>query len=102
MHFGTYTNYYSTFGENVTVSNAPPGGTGQLVDTSNTVLATAPITSTGTAVLPVGKYHLPLTASVNVCDPANNLAASTSGPISIWGGNNNTAPPTPPPSRTST
>ena len=100
MHFGTYTNYYSTFGENVTVSNAPPGGTVQLVDTSNTVFATAPITSTGTAVLPVGKYHLPLTASVNVCDSANNLVASTSGPITIWGGNKYTASPTTTPSST--
>ncbi len=86
MRFGTYTNYYSTFGENVTVTNAPPGGTAKIVDSTNTILASGPVSSTGTATLPVGKYSLPLTANIQVYDSTNTLVASTSSPATIWGG----------------
>jgi hypothetical protein len=86
MHTGTYTTYYSTFGEDVNVTNAPPGGTVKLVDSTNAVLASASVTSSGTATLPIGKFQLPLTAFVRVYDPVNDLVASTSTAMTIWGG----------------
>jgi hypothetical protein len=86
MHVGTYANYYSTFGESVTLSGAPPGGTVQIVDASNKVLATAAVGPTGTANLLVGMYALPLSANINVYDGSSALVASTPSPTTIWGG----------------
>jgi hypothetical protein len=86
MHIGTYNNYYSTLGENVSVTNAPAGGTVKIVDTSNAVLASGPVSSAGVASVPIGKYSLPLTANIKVYDSTNNLVASTSSAKTMWGG----------------
>lgn len=86
MRYSNYTYYYSTFGENVSVTNAPVGGTVSIVDSSNTVLASAPISAAGVATLPVGKYRLPLTANIDVYDSAHSLVAATPTPVTIWGG----------------
>ncbi len=64
MRFGSYLSYYANLDENVIVNNAPAGGTVRMVDSTNTVLASAPVSSTGTATLSVGKYSLPLTANI--------------------------------------
>jgi hypothetical protein len=86
MLTGTYTSYYATQGEGVTVTKAPAGGTAQIVDSSNKVLATAAVDPTGTANLMVGMYALPLRANINVYDSTNTLVASTSGLTTVWGG----------------
>jgi len=87
MRYGTFYHYYSIFGENVTVTDAPVGGTVKIVNSSNSVvLASATVPSTGTAILPVGQHRLPLTANIEVYDPLNDLVASTSSAVTIWGG----------------
>ena len=86
MRFGNYVSYYATLNENVTVTNAPAGGTVKIVDSLNNVLASAAVASSGTAILPVGKYLLPLTANIQVYDSTGNLVASTPSLVAIWGG----------------
>lgn len=83
---GTYTDYYATTGEGVRVTNGPAGGTAKILDASSNVLASAPIAANGSATLPVGKYSLPLSATIEVFDPSNSLVASTPSQVTIWGG----------------
>ena len=87
MLFGTYTNYYETANEGVTVTNAPAGGTAEIVDSSNHVLASAPVAANGSATMLVGKYPLPLSGFIKVFDHNSNQVASTSTAVSVWGGN---------------
>ena len=86
MRWSTYVYYYSTFGENVTVTGAPAGGSVKIVDSSNNVLASGPVASSGTATVPVGKYRLPLSAFIKVYDSTGTLVASTSSAVTVWGG----------------
>ena len=86
MLTGTFTDYYATAGQGVTVTNAPAGGTAELVGSSNNVLASAPIASNGTATMLIGQYALPLSAVLEVLYSNGTLAASTASPISVWGG----------------
>ena len=86
MLFGVYNNYYATTNEKVTVTNAPAGGSVQIVDSTNKILASSPVASNGTATMLVGMYALPLNAYVKVYDPSNTLVASTASQIAIWGG----------------
>ena len=86
MRWSTYVYYYSIFGENVTVTGAPAGGTVKIVDSSNTVLASGPVASSGIATVPVGKYRLPLTGFINIYDSTGTLVASTSTAVALWGG----------------
>ena len=83
---GTYTSYYATTNEGLTVTNAPVGGTAKLVDASNNVLASAPVAANGSATMPVGKYALPISGNIEVFDGSNALVASTPSPTTIWGG----------------
>jgi hypothetical protein len=85
MLTGTWTDYYATAGEGVSVNNAPPGGTAELVSTSGSVLASAPVASNGTATMLVGGHSMPLSANVEVLD-SGQVVASTSGPVTVWGG----------------
>src|SRR5438445_1059598 len=96
MRFGSFLSYYATLNENVTVTNAPAGGTVKIVDSLNNLLASAPVSSTGRATLPIGKFRLPLTANMQAYDSTNTLVASTTSPISIWGGDTYTVTPPPP------
>ena len=84
--FGVYNNYYVATNEKVTVTNAPAGGSVQIVDSTNKILASSPVASNGTATMLVGMYVLPLNAYVKVYDPSNSLVASTASQIAIWGG----------------
>jgi len=86
MRLATFANYYATASEKVTVTNGPPGGTAQIVDSTNRVLASSPVAANGTAVMLVGAYALPLTAYVKALDGTGGLFASTPGPLQIYGG----------------
>jgi hypothetical protein len=86
MRLATFANYFSTSGERVTMTNAPPGDTAQIVDAANNVLASSPVASNGTASMPVGKYAMPLNANLKVLDPSGNVVASTSSALQIFGG----------------
>jgi hypothetical protein len=92
MLTGTYTNYYAASTEGVTVTNAPAGGTAELVDASNNVLASAPVAANGSAKMLVGKYSLPVSAFIKVFDGSNNLVASTATAVSVWGGDSYAVP----------
>ena len=82
---GIYKDYYVTTDENIQVTNLPSNAARvDLTDTS-CVLASAPMTG-GAAKLDVGKYHFPLAATIKVYDSNNIIIASTSTPVSIFGG----------------
>jgi fibronectin type III domain protein len=83
---GTFTDYYATSDENIQVNNLPSNAkTVTVTDSTGTILATAPVSS-GTAKLDVGKYHLPLSATIKAYDSNNVLITSTSTPVNIFGG----------------
>jgi hypothetical protein len=86
MRYATFANFYETGSEKVTVTNAPPGGTAQIVDSSNRVLVSSPVASNGTAAMAVGMYAMPLSAYLKVLDPSLTLVASTSSALQIYGG----------------
>lgn len=99
MHYGTFLNYYATSSEKVTVINAPPGGTVKIVDSSNNILASAPVASDGIAPMLVEMYSLPLVANIKVYNSTNTLIANTSSAVNISGGDVYSATgPAPPPS----
>lgn len=101
MRHGTFFNYYATSSEKVTVTNALPGGSVQIVDSSNNTLASAPVVSDGTATMLVEMYNLPLVAHIKVYNSTNTLIANTSSAVSIFGGDVYSATgPAPPPSNT--
>src|SRR5207245_7603019 len=59
MHYATFFNYYATTNEKVTVTNAPAGGSVQIVDSTNKILADSPVASNGKATMLVGKSGFP-------------------------------------------
>ena len=83
---GIYKDYYATTVETIQVTNNPIlAATVDLVDSSNHIIASAPVTS-GTAILNIGQFHMPLSANIKVYDSNNNELASTSSPVGIFGG----------------
>src|SRR6185437_15049173 len=90
---GTFNDYYTTSGENVTVTNNPPFATTvDIVEpvsgsSQGKVLATAPVDSSGTATLSIGNYRMPLSAYIVAYDSSGIPVASTSNPVGIFGGN---------------
>ena len=88
---GTYADYYATTGETIKVSNNPisasyvdlvvPSSTG-----NGTVVATAPVDSSGTATIEVGQFDMPLGAYIKVYGALGTELASTSAPVNIFGG----------------
>ena|SRR2546425_5285748 len=87
MRNGTYTDYYATLGEDVTVSGAPPGGKVQIEDSSGGVLVSSTANDTGVATLNVGQFHLPLSGYlIRVYDTDDTLLGSTPSAVTIWGG----------------
>ncbi len=81
---GTYTDYYATTSENVTVTGAPAGGTVEIVDAG--VLSSAKVGSNGAAIVPVGSRTLPLSAVIEAFDSGGSMVASTGSAVTIWGG----------------
>ena len=83
---GTYKDYYATTGETIKVTNNPLlAATVKLVDPTGKVLASAPVNS-GTAILNIGQFHMPLAAYFKVYDTLGIQLASTSSPVNIFGG----------------
>src|SRR5438132_986910 len=66
MLFGIYNDYYATTTYGVQVQSAPAGDTAEIVDSSNSVLASATVGSGGTAVLDDGQYPLPIVGNRRV------------------------------------
>jgi hypothetical protein len=86
MSYATFYNYYAATGANVTVTDAPPGSTAEIVDASGNVLASAGVGSNGDASMPVGMYTMPLDGYVEVLGSSGVLLASTSAPVQVYGG----------------
>ena len=86
MLFSTYTDYYATQSDSITITGVPTSSIGRIVDPSGTVLASGPVDSTGTVTLNIGKFHMPLLANIEVLTLGVQTAI-TSSPVSIWGGN---------------
>ncbi len=83
---GTFTNYYATTSETVTVTNNPIlASTVDLVDPTGKVITTSPVSS-GTATFTIGQYHMPLAAYIKIYDSHGIQLASTSSPANIFGG----------------
>lgn len=86
MLYGTYKDYYSTTNETLKVTNNPSNAArADVLDASGTVLASSPV-SAGTATLSIGQYHYPMAATIKVYDSGNNVIASTSSMVNIFGG----------------
>ncbi|MGI0094713.1 MAG: fibronectin type III domain-containing protein [Nitrosotalea sp.] len=81
---GTFTDYYTTTSENVTMTNLPNNAARvDIVDSSNNVLTTTQVVNK-IASLNVGQYHFPLSGTIKVYDSNNVLITSKSS--SIYGG----------------
>jgi len=85
MHFSTYTNYYATSSNLVTVTGALSGSTAELVDASGRVLASGQVDGSGTAHLDVGMYPMPINAKVEVF-LLGLMVASTPSTVQVYGG----------------
>lgn len=85
MFFSTYTDYYATKSDTVTVKGLVPYSTAQIVGTSGSVLSTAQADGSGTAHLDIGMYDMPLAANIEDI-VLGAPVASTSGPVNIFGG----------------
>ncbi|HZS74500.1 MAG TPA: fibronectin type III domain-containing protein, partial [Candidatus Nitrosotalea sp.] len=84
MRYGTFKDYYATTDENIKITNNPSGAaTVSLVDSSGNTLASSSVTA-GSATLDVGKYHFPISGTLNVYDSSNNVIASSAE--NIYGG----------------
>ena len=84
MHYGIYSDYYVTANEKIKVTNNPSNAVSvKVLDSSNKVLASSSVVS-GTATLGVGKYHFPLSGTINVYDSSGSIIASS--PASMYGG----------------
>lgn len=88
---GTYRDYYSATDENMKVTNNPVGASyvDLVVPSSSgagTVVATAPVDSSGTATIEVGQFDMPLGAYIKVYSALGTELASTSAPVNIFGG----------------
>ena len=81
---GTFTDYYATTSENVTINNLPNNAARvDIVNSSDNVLATSQVANK-TASLTVGQYDFPLLGTIKVYDSSNALITSKSS--SIYGG----------------
>lgn len=85
MFTGTFQNFYLASSDSITVTGMPSGSTAQIVTPSGQVLASAPANS-GTATLEIAQYDMPLVANIQVTSLLGLSVASTSSPVSIWGG----------------
>lgn len=93
--YGKFKDYYSAGGENITVINAPIGGSAKIVETapSGVVLEYAPIDQQGVANLNIGQYDFPLTAQIQILDSKNKIVTSTAPNTALYGGDVYSASP---------
>jgi hypothetical protein len=85
MYTGSFQDFYLTSSDSITVTGMPSGSTAQIVSPSGQVLASAK-ESSGTATLEVAQYDMPIVANIQVTSVLGLSIASTSSPVSIWGG----------------
>src|SRR2546428_580522 len=87
-YIGTFTDYYATTSDSIKVINAQAGSIVKVINaTSGSTLASSTTDSSGTALVDVGKYHMPINANVVVFDSTGtNLLDSTATPASVYGG----------------
>ena len=85
---GTFSDYYATSSDAVTVLNAQQGSIVKVVDASSgAVLASSIADSNNQAKMNVGMYHMPINANVQVFDSSgSSLLASTASPVGMYGG----------------
>lgn len=88
MFTGSFTDYYATTSDKIKVTGAVVGSFVKVVDAiSGSVLASSVADTTGVAFLDVGRYHMPINASVVVYDSTGNVVlASTKQSPGIYGG----------------
>ena len=85
--YGTFKDYYSTSGENVSIINAPVNGSVKIIETkSKKVLADGVAGTDGIASINIGQYHFPLNAQIQVYNSDNNLVTSTPSNVNLFGG----------------
>ena len=83
--YGIFSDYYITVDSNIQVNNLPPSVESVvLLDSSNTEIASG-IVENGVAVVDIGKFSYPLTATIRAMDQDGPIA-STSSPVEIFGG----------------
>ena len=82
MLYSTYTDYYATVSNAVTVNNVPSGDTAEIVSGTQVLVSGTP--SSGTVSLNVAKYDLPLSATLEVL--SGSTVVATTGTTSIWAG----------------
>jgi hypothetical protein len=85
MFTGTFQDFYLTSSDSLMVTGMPSGSTAQIVSSSGQVLASS-AASSGTATLEIAQYNMPLVANIQVTSALGVQIASTSSPVSIWGG----------------
>jgi hypothetical protein len=86
MRYGLFNDYYSAYGEDLKLINAPTGGYVKIIGKSNELLASASINNAGVADLNIIKYSFPLNGMIRVYDSTNKIIASTPNTVSIFGG----------------
>src|SRR5205085_4528754 len=85
--YSSYKDFYATTTSSITVQNAPHSGKVNVVSSDGkTILASGTVGSSGSVSIDVGKYHLPLSASIQAYDATGKLVASTSSTVTLWGG----------------
>jgi hypothetical protein len=85
MFTGSFNDFYLASSDSVTVTNMPANSVAQIVSATGQVLASSPADGSGTATMPIGKYHMPLVANIQVT-VLGLVVGSTASPVSIWGG----------------
>jgi hypothetical protein len=84
MHYSTYTNYYATTSPVVTVNDAPPGSTVEIVGSGGNVVASGSVGPSGTVTMNVARYDMPITGTVEVLEAGLTVASSST--TQIYGG----------------
>jgi len=84
--FGSFSDYSATLGTNMTVNNAPAGGSVELVGALGNVLYTAGIGSDGSASIQLPLNGTLTSGYVKVYSSIGNLVASDSQINTFWGG----------------
>ena len=82
---GSFTNFYTSLNDTVTVTNAPSGGIVQVTGT-NTPIANATVGSNGVATLTLPASAMPQTGVINVYNSSGVLVATTTTAVTLWGG----------------
>jgi hypothetical protein len=101
QHFASYSNYFATTSQFVSITGGPPGGMMKITDSTGKQLGSATISSGGTASIDLGSYLMPISGTVSVYLANGSLDGSYSG--QIWAGDTyGFASPPPPPSQSYT